>query len=93
MVARLSVRCQVAAIAHCSCLGLEERADGQVPLLLPASPPLSEEIWQFSQAPKAGCRAYFDTVGEVFKRQEQQSEKCGFCTAELPPANPVSVPH
>ena len=34
-----------------------------------------------------------DTVGEVFKRQEQQSEKYGFYTEELPPANPISVPH
>ena len=30
--------------------------DGQAPLLLSSSPPLSEEGWQFSQAPKMGCR-------------------------------------
>ena len=42
--------------------------------------------------PAEAC-AKRDTVGEVFKRQEQQSEKFGFCTEELPPANPVSVPH
>src|SRR5947208_11955574 len=53
MVPTISVRCQVAAIVSCSCLGLEGRADKRV-LLLTASPPLPEETWQFSQAPKAG---------------------------------------
>jgi hypothetical protein len=34
-----------------------------------------------------------DTVGEVFKQQEQQSEKFGFYGEGLPPANPVSELH
>ena len=35
----------------------ERRIDGPVPLLLTTSHPLSEEGWQFRQAPKMGCHA------------------------------------
>src|SRR6266446_6080307 len=55
MVTTISVRCQVAAIVSCSCLGLEERADKRI-LLLTTSPPVSEETRQFGQASKAGGR-------------------------------------
>ena len=58
MITTTSVRCQVAAIVSCSCLGLEGRADKRV-LLLTASPPLPEETWQFGQAPKVGGRTCF----------------------------------
>ncbi len=40
-----------------------------------------------------GCVSFFDTVGEVFKLQEQQSEKSWWSSVECLSAKPVNVPH
>ena len=53
-----SIRCQVAAIVHVSHVPSGKGCiDERLPLLLTASYPLSEESWQFREAPKMRCYA------------------------------------